>query len=199
MGARRDGPASGRYDSTSTSAASAERRAAARPTPSRARSGGTCRDDRAAPSPAARSSRRRAIVDIVRAAVARQLRRDRLRRRRSRRPAHPRAGSAWPTRASRVGVADGPDGRPATLTVAFGLPVAEVARQVDSAVRYALRRALGREPDRLVDPRSAGLPLRAGASAAPPASDEPGAAARAARAADAGADDRRAAATGRAR
>ena len=25
------------------------------------------------------------------------------------------------------------------LTVAFGLPVAEVARQVDSAVRYALR------------------------------------------------------------
>jgi len=35
------------------------------------------------------------------------------------------------------------------LTVAFGLPVAEVARQVDSAVRYALRRALAREPDRL--------------------------------------------------
>ena len=31
------------------------------------------------------------------------------------------------------------------LTVAFGVPVAEVARQVDSAVRYALRRALGRE------------------------------------------------------
>ncbi len=35
------------------------------------------------------------------------------------------------------------------LIVAFGLPVAEVARQVDSAVRYALHRALGREPDRL--------------------------------------------------
>ncbi len=35
------------------------------------------------------------------------------------------------------------------LTVAFGLPVAEVARQVDSAVRYALHRALDREPDRL--------------------------------------------------
>jgi uncharacterized alkaline shock family protein YloU len=33
------------------------------------------------------------------------------------------------------------------LTVAYGLPVAEVARQVDSAVRYALRRALGREPE----------------------------------------------------
>jgi uncharacterized alkaline shock family protein YloU len=35
------------------------------------------------------------------------------------------------------------------LTVAFGLPVAEVARQVESAVRYALRRTLDREPDRL--------------------------------------------------
>jgi uncharacterized alkaline shock family protein YloU len=35
------------------------------------------------------------------------------------------------------------------LLVAHGLPVAEVARQVDSAVRYALRTALGREPDRL--------------------------------------------------
>jgi uncharacterized alkaline shock family protein YloU len=35
------------------------------------------------------------------------------------------------------------------LTVAYGLPVAEVARQVDSAVRYAIRRALGREVDRL--------------------------------------------------
>jgi uncharacterized alkaline shock family protein YloU len=35
------------------------------------------------------------------------------------------------------------------LTVAFGLPVAEVARQVDSAVRYALGRAVEREPDRL--------------------------------------------------
>jgi uncharacterized alkaline shock family protein YloU len=35
------------------------------------------------------------------------------------------------------------------LTVAFGLPIAEVARQVDSAVRYAIRRALAREVDRL--------------------------------------------------
>jgi uncharacterized alkaline shock family protein YloU len=35
------------------------------------------------------------------------------------------------------------------LTVAYGLPVAEVARQVDSAVRYAVRRALGREVSRL--------------------------------------------------
>jgi uncharacterized alkaline shock family protein YloU len=35
------------------------------------------------------------------------------------------------------------------LIVAQGLPIAEVARQVDSAVRYAIRRALGREVDRL--------------------------------------------------
>ena len=30
------------------------------------------------------------------------------------------------------------------ITVAFGVPVAEVARQVDSAVRYGLERAIGR-------------------------------------------------------
>jgi uncharacterized alkaline shock family protein YloU len=35
------------------------------------------------------------------------------------------------------------------LTVAFGVPVAEVARQVDSAVRYAIRRGIGREVARL--------------------------------------------------
>ena len=35
------------------------------------------------------------------------------------------------------------------LTVAYGLPIAEVARQVDSAVRYAVRRSTGREVDRL--------------------------------------------------
>jgi uncharacterized alkaline shock family protein YloU len=35
------------------------------------------------------------------------------------------------------------------LTVAHGVPVAEVARQVDSAVRYALRRGLAREVGRL--------------------------------------------------
>lgn len=35
------------------------------------------------------------------------------------------------------------------LTVAYGLPIAEVARQVDSAVRYAVRRGLGREIGRL--------------------------------------------------
>ena len=35
------------------------------------------------------------------------------------------------------------------LLVAHGLPIAEVARQVDSAVRYAVRRALDREVERL--------------------------------------------------
>jgi uncharacterized alkaline shock family protein YloU len=35
------------------------------------------------------------------------------------------------------------------LTVAYGLPIAEVARQVDASVRYALAFAIGREPDRI--------------------------------------------------
>lgn len=35
------------------------------------------------------------------------------------------------------------------LTVAYGLPIAEVARQVEASVRYALGHALGREPDRV--------------------------------------------------
>ena len=35
------------------------------------------------------------------------------------------------------------------LVVAHGVPVAEVARQVDSAVRYAIRRSLDRDVDRL--------------------------------------------------
>jgi uncharacterized alkaline shock family protein YloU len=35
------------------------------------------------------------------------------------------------------------------LTVALGVPVAEVARQVDSAVRYAIRRGLGLEVARI--------------------------------------------------
>ena len=36
------------------------------------------------------------------------------------------------------------------LTMAYGVPVAEVARQVDAAVRYAILRALGRDVDRLI-------------------------------------------------
>jgi uncharacterized alkaline shock family protein YloU len=48
------------------------------------------------------------------------------------------------------------------LTVAYGLPVAEVARQVDSAVRYRLRQALGREPDAIT--------IRVGGLVCPPGS-----------------------------
>ncbi len=36
------------------------------------------------------------------------------------------------------------------LTIALGVPVAEVARQVDSAVRYAIHQALDREVARIV-------------------------------------------------
>ena len=36
------------------------------------------------------------------------------------------------------------------LTIALGVPVAEVARQVDSAIRYAMHRALDQEVDRIV-------------------------------------------------
>ena len=35
------------------------------------------------------------------------------------------------------------------LAVAYGLPVAEVARQVESSVRYAISNAFGREPERI--------------------------------------------------
>jgi uncharacterized alkaline shock family protein YloU len=35
------------------------------------------------------------------------------------------------------------------LVVGHGLPIAEVARQVDSAIRYAIRQSLGREVERL--------------------------------------------------
>ncbi len=58
------------------------------------------------------------------------------------------------------------------ITVAWGLPVAEVARQVDSAVRYSIRRALAREVDALVIHvnRLRVLPAApAGSAAAPPA------------------------------
>jgi uncharacterized alkaline shock family protein YloU len=51
------------------------------------------------------------------------------------------------------------------LTVAFGVPVAEVARQVDSAIRYAIRRGLGREVARLTIHVGG---LRVAAGGAPP-------------------------------
>ena len=49
----------------------------------------------------------------------------------------------------RVSVAGGTLAIRLHLRVAHGLPVAEVARQVDHAVRHAVRTALGREIDRL--------------------------------------------------
>jgi uncharacterized alkaline shock family protein YloU len=53
------------------------------------------------------------------------------------------------------------------LRVGTGLPVAEVARQVDSAVRYAVRRALGREIDELRI-RVGGLEAPSGSVPPPP-------------------------------
>jgi uncharacterized alkaline shock family protein YloU len=55
------------------------------------------------------------------------------------------------------------------LGVAHGVPIAEVARQVDSAVRFAIRRALHREVDRLTI-RIASLAMSPGS--VPPASRE---------------------------
>jgi uncharacterized alkaline shock family protein YloU len=49
----------------------------------------------------------------------------------------------------RVSVAGGNLAIRLHLRVAHGLPIAEVARQVDLAVRHAIRAALGREVDRL--------------------------------------------------
>jgi len=88
---------------------------------------------------------RRALVDIIRPAVAGSYgvsgfvatRGERL---------LGRLGLAHP--GIRVSLGDGLS-VDLHLTVAYGLPVAEVARQADSAVRYALRRALGREVDRV--------------------------------------------------
>jgi uncharacterized alkaline shock family protein YloU len=51
------------------------------------------------------------------------------------------------------------------LTIAYGVPVAEVARQVDSAVRYAIRRGLDREVARLTIHVDG---LRVAAGGAPP-------------------------------
>jgi uncharacterized alkaline shock family protein YloU len=63
------------------------------------------------------------------------------------------------------------------LAVAYGLPVAEVARQADSAVRYAIRRALGVEIDRLtihvggMRHESDGLPTQVATSSGKAATD----------------------------
>jgi uncharacterized alkaline shock family protein YloU len=94
--------------------------------------------------------------------------------------AGPRVGPRDRGRASELEPLDRPTALPSTLgrpaltieldlTVAYGVPVAEVARQVDSAVRYAVRRALEVEVDRLTIHVN-GLRYRAGdlpAAAAP--------------------------------
>jgi uncharacterized alkaline shock family protein YloU len=112
-----------------------------------------------APTPGRSIVTRRAVVDIVRTAtlgsygvtgfgggfLGRLLERLGL--------PHPGIRVTFGDRAADLGV-DGETAQPAIsidldLTVAFGVPVAEVARQVDSATRYALRRALDREVERL--------------------------------------------------
>src|SRR5207244_4212176 len=65
-----------------------------------------------------------------------------------------------------VSVEDGAIDVRLRLRVAHGLPIAEVARQVDSAVRYGIRRATGREVDR-ISIRVAGLEREPGGG--PPA------------------------------
>ena len=67
----------------------------------------------------------------------------------------------------RVSVAGGTLSIRLHLRVAHGLPVAEVARQVDHAVRHAIRVALGREVDRLTI-RVAHLELHPGGEPPPP-------------------------------
>jgi uncharacterized alkaline shock family protein YloU len=70
----------------------------------------------------------------------------------------------------RVSVAGGTLAIRLHLRVAHGLPIAEVARQVDLAVRHAIRTALGREIDRLMI-RVAHLELHPGGE--PPAPRPP--------------------------
>lgn len=106
---------------------------------------------------------RRAIVDIVRSATLGSY------------GVTGFAGATWldrvaqlaglPPRGIRVGLGDSLT-VDLDLAVAHGLPVAEVARQVDSAVRYAVRRSLDREIDRLTIHVDG---LRAGPLAQPPA------------------------------
>lgn len=88
---------------------------------------------------------RRAVVDIVRAATLGSYGVTGF----SGGPLS-RLGEAlgFPPRGLRVALAEGIRIE-LDLTVAYGLPIAEVARQVDSAIRYGIRRALEREVDRL--------------------------------------------------
>jgi uncharacterized alkaline shock family protein YloU len=74
----------------------------------------------------------------------------------------------------RVSVAGGALAIRMHLRVAQGLPIAEVARQVDHAVRHAIRTALGREVDQL-SIRVASLEIHPGGEPpTPPAHSDPG-------------------------
>jgi uncharacterized alkaline shock family protein YloU len=74
----------------------------------------------------------------------------------------------------RVSVAGGSLAIRMHLRVAQGLPIAEVARQVDLAVRHSIRVALGREVDQL-SIRVASLELHPGGEPpVPPAQSGPG-------------------------
>ena len=59
------------------------------------------------------------------------------------------------------------------LEISYGLPVAEVARQVEAAIRYRVRAALGRDVDRL-SIRVDGLACPPGRVPRAAAEDEPG-------------------------
>ncbi|MCU0482822.1 MAG: Asp23/Gls24 family envelope stress response protein [Chloroflexi bacterium] len=99
-----------------------------------------------APTPGRTLVRRRAIADVVRAAVL---------------GSYGVTGLSAPSPMGRIrcrvragvpGIRVATGGDPAIdvyVTVAYGVPVAEVARQVDSAIRWSLRRALGVEVGRV--------------------------------------------------
>ena len=112
---------------------------------------------------------RRAIIDVVRRVTLSQ---------------YGVAGfsGSWPDRVLgwienrpgglRVSVAGGALAVRMHLRIAQGLPIAEVARQVDLAVRHAIRTAVGREVDQL-SIRVARLDLRPGGEPPSPP-DHPG-------------------------
>ena len=98
-------------------------------------------DEPARPVPGAAGVARRALADIVRDAVLGSYGVTSLAE--PNRLARLRAALRLGSSAVRVNLR--PDVHvDVWVTVAFGLPVAEVARQVDSAVRYGLQRAIGR-------------------------------------------------------
>ena len=103
--------------------------------------------DRTVPTPGRSLVSRRAVIDIVRGATigsygvvgfVRGGPWSRL-----------REGLGGPPRGLRVQLDDGITIE-IDLVVAHNVPVAEVARQVDSAIRYAVRHALERDVDRLL-------------------------------------------------